>query len=190
MKAIVFDIETADVFTDEKRKAEDLELAIVAVYNYSDNSYSTYTKEELDKLWELMRNIDTLIGFNSNHFDIPLLNKYSPIDLKKEFKSIDLMENVKQSLGRRIKLDWIADGTLGINKSGDGLKAVEWWNRGEIDKVREYCIDDVKITKEIFDYAKENKKLLYNDLGTINTIQIDTTGWEDALVEDPNTKLF
>ena len=191
MKGLVFDIETADVFDNEKRNPEDLTLAVVAVYSYPDDAYTAYTQETLPDLWEVMRNIDTLIGFNNNHFDTPLLNKYAPMDLLKEYDSIDLLESVRQSLGRRIRLDWIAEGTLGTQKSGDGLQAVEWWKQGEVEKVKQYCIDDVRITKEIFDYALKNEELLYNDLGSVHTIPIDTSRWnKETVAEDASVGLF
>lgn len=178
MRGLVFDIETSDVFDNEKRNPEDLTLSVIAVYSYPDDTYTAYTQEELPQLWEVMRNIDTLIGFNNNHFDTPLLNKYAPMDLLKEYDSIDLLESVRQSLGRRIRLDWIAEGTLGINKSGDGLQAVEWWKQGEVEKVKQYCIDDVRITKDVFDYALKHEELLYNDFGLVHTVPIDTSRWK------------
>lgn len=191
MKGLVFDIETSDVFNNEKRNPEDLTLAVVAVYSYTDDAYTAYTQETLSDLWEVMRNIDTLIGFNNNHFDTPLLNKYAPMDLTKEYESIDLLESVRQSLGRRIRLDWIAEGTLGINKSGDGLQAVEWWRQGKVEEVKQYCIDDVRITKDIFDYALKNEELLYNDLGSVHTIPIDTSQWKrEESAEDASVSLF
>ena len=191
MRGLVFDIETSDVFNNEKRNPEDLTLAVVAVYSYPDDAYTAYTQEDLPQLWEVMRNVDTLIGFNNNHFDTPLLNKYAPMDLLKEYDSIDLLESVRQSLGRRIRLDWIAEGTLGINKSGDGLQAVEWWKQGEVEKVKQYCIDDVRITKDIFDYALKHEELLYNDLGLVHTVPIDTSRWrKEESPTDASVSLF
>ena len=173
----MFDIETADVLAPGK-KPEDLQLAVVAVYSYPDDVYHAYTEDSLPDLWNLMRNVDTLIGFNSNHFDLPLLNKYAPMNLKNEYASIDLLESVQQSLGRRIRLDWIANGTLGTEKSGDGLQSVEWWRQGQVEKVKQYCIDDVRITKEIFDHAFAHEELQYSDLGSVHTIPIDTSVWK------------
>ncbi len=192
MKGLVFDIETKDVFDATKKKAQDLEISVVGVYSYLNDTYEAYTQETLPALWDLLRNIDTLIGFNNNHFDTPLLNKYAPMDLTKEYKSIDLLESVRISLGRRIRLDWIAEGTLGIKKSGDGLQAVRWWQEGEVEKVKEYCLDDVKITRQIFDYAAKEKELKYNDLGTVHTIPIDTSEWKDKEMtpEEATVSLF
>ena len=191
MKGFVFDIETSDQFGPQKEKPEDLNISVVGVYSYPDNCYEVYTQEEFPALWERMKNVDTLIGFNSNHFDIPLLNKYAPIDLKQAYTSIDLLESVRQSLGRRIRLDWIAEGTLNEKKSGHGLQAITWWSNGEVDKVKQYCLDDVKITKKIFDYATEHKLLKYHDLGSVHTIQIDTSTWTtDLTPENASVGLF
>ena len=187
MKALVLDIETSDVFDSVKRKPEDLHLSVVGVFNYTTNEYTAYTPDTLSDLWISMQTVNTLIGFNSNHFDIPILNKYAPMDLQKEYKSIDLLESVRFSLGRRIRLDWIAEGTLGIQKSGDGLQAVKWWAEGEVEKVKSYCLDDVKITKKIFDYAVQNEQLLFKDMGTLHTVAIDTSEWETKVTPEEAT---
>ena len=90
------------------------------------------------------------------------MNKYYPGDLT-QIKSIDILVSVRESLGRRIKLDSIAKATLGTKKSGSGLDAVKWWQEGKIEKVRKYCLDDVKITKDIYEYALKNEHLKYDD---------------------------
>ena len=113
------------------------------------------------------------------------------MDLLKEYASIDLLESVRQSLGRRIRLDWIAEGTLGVKKSGDGLQSVAWWKQGEVEKVKQYCIDDVRITKDIFDYALKNEELLYTDLGSTHTVPIDISQWEqETTPESASVGLF
>jgi DEAD/DEAH box helicase domain-containing protein len=122
-----------------------------------------------------------LIGFNSDHFDIPLLNKYYPGDLTK-IKSLDILKEIQKSYGRRMKLDQLAEGTLGKKKSGHGLDAIMWWRQGEIEKIRTYCIDDVKITKEIYEYARLNNKLLFKEGGKMNEIKLDTSSWEDPII--------
>ena len=191
MKGLVFDIETTNAFDQVRKTPEDLDLSVVGVYSYPKDQYSAYTQETLPELWDLLRDIDTLIGFNNNHFDTPLLNKYAPMDLKKEFASIDLLESIRRSLGRRVRLDWVAKGTLDSSKSGDGLQAIKLWNQGEREKVIQYCLDDVAITKKLFDYALKNKELLYNDLGSVHTVPIDTSEWKhDDMLEGSMVGLF
>ena len=129
-------------------------------------------------MWPVIERADILIGFNSDHFDIPLLNKYYSGDLTR-IKSLDLLAEIKKSLGRRVSLDQVAEGTLGRGKSGSGLQAIEWWKKGDIDNLRRYCLDDVKITKEIYDYARENQKIKFKEAGQIFEVKLDTSGWEE-----------
>ena len=58
-------------------------------------------------------------------------------------------------------------------------------------KFVDYCLQDVKITKDIFEYARDNKKLSYTDLGVTSTITIDTSSWEkEVSAYDKNASLF
>lgn len=179
MRYIVFDIESVSSSGSNVRGKIDLqdqEITVVALYDSETSSYSSYLKEELSQLWPLLERADLLIGFNSDSFDIPLLNRYYPGDLSK-IRSLDLLTEVAKVLGRRIRLDSLAKATLGRGKSGDGLKAVEWWQEGHIEKVREYCIEDVRLTKELYDYALANGSVKYKDLRDVCEIKLDTSAW-------------
>ncbi len=177
---IVFDIETRNIFADvgENNPAL-LDISVVGVYNYADDSYTTYEQDNLKDLWPLIEKADALIGYNSDHFDIPLLNKYYPGDLTK-IKSVDLLKEIRNSYGRRMKLDQVAEGTLGVKKSGHGLQAITWWKSGEMDKIKKYCLDDVKITKDLYEYALKNKMLKFKEGGNVIDIKLDTSNWEKA----------
>lgn len=178
MKKIVFDIETSNIFSEVgSNDATDLDLSVVCIYDYETDQYSSYFQEDLGKLWPILEKTDLLIGYNSNHFDIPLLNKYYSGDLTK-IQSLDILAEIRTSFGRRMKLDQIAEGTLGAHKTGDGLQAVRWWKEGEKQKVVDYCIADVKITKDVYDYAMNNQKLIFAEGGANITIPLDTSKWE------------
>lgn len=153
-----------------------MELTVVGIHDSATNEYSSYLKEDLPRLWPVLESADLLIGFNSNQFDIPLVNRYYPGDLS-TIRSLDLLAEVYAALGRRIRLDNLAQATLGRGKSGNGLKAVEWWEQGLYDKVREYCIEDVRLTRELYDYALANGHVKYKDLTTVKDIKLDTSNW-------------
>lgn len=158
---------------------DNLEISVVCAWNSEDGQFTSYFVEDLPKLWPLLENTELLIGYNSDHFDIPILNKYYPGDLRK-IRSLDLLKEVKESLGRRLRLDTLAEATLGCNKLADGSKAVEWWKKGLKDKVVEYCIEDVRITRDIYDYARKNGSLKYKELGKVKEIKLDISHWEQA----------
>ena len=177
MRAITFDIESiSDSLVRGHVDVNEQELIVVAIHDSDTGAYSSYFKEELHKLWPVLERADVLIGFNSDTFDIPLLNRYYPGDLL-HMRSLDLLSEVAKVLGRRVRLQALAEATLGKGKSGDGLKAGQWWKEGKKDKVREYCIEDVRLTRELYDYALAHGVLKYKDLRDIRDIKIDTSLW-------------
>jgi DEAD/DEAH box helicase domain-containing protein len=141
---------------------------------------TSYFKEDLSKLWPLIEQADMLVSFNGDHFDIPLLNKYYAGDLT-QIKSLDLLVEIRKSLGRRIKLDDIASATLGESKSADGLQSIIWWRQGKIDEVVAYCKQDVLVTKKVYDFAMQNGHLLYIKDGKKTQIPLDTSTWEHVV---------
>lgn len=189
MRKIIFDIETRNIF-DDVGKADPvlLDISLVGVYDSKTEEYTSYLQEDLPKLWPLIESADVLITFNGDHFDIPLLNKYYAGDLTK-FRSLDLLVEVRKSLGRRIGLGNIAEATLGIGKSANGLEAVKWWKEGNIEDIRTYCLQDVKVTKDVYEYALKNNKIKYKDGDIIKELSIDTSAWENESETSVNLSL-
>jgi len=181
MRVVTFDIETANWLSDTgTNDPADLTIAIVCIHDSETDTYSSYLESELPQLWPILERTDVLVGYNSDHFDIPLLNKYYPGDLTR-IKSIDIMKEVQSVLGRRLKLDMIAEGTVGQKKlDGKNGQSIIWWRNGEVEKVREYCIKDVELTKKIFDYALKNNALKYKELSKTHEIKLDTSKWLTA----------
>jgi DEAD/DEAH box helicase domain-containing protein len=176
MRVITFDIETEGDF-GANGDFSGLEVTVVGVHDSATGKLEGFFKEDLSKMWPIFESADAIVGYNSEHFDIPILNRYYAGDLSK-IKSIDLLKEIKNVLGRRLKLDNIAEATLGKKKSGNGLEAVSWWKQGLKDKVMAYCLDDVKITEELYQYAKKKGHLKYRDYDGVREIKLDTTSWE------------
>lgn len=178
MRKITFDLETKNFFQDVgSNDPADLDISVLCIHDSATDEYSSYFEKDFNKLWPIIEQADMLITWNGEHFDIPILNKYYPGDLSK-IKSLDLMKEVQKILGRRLKLDSVGEATLGKNKTGHGSDAVHWWQNGEIDKLIAYCIEDVKLTKDLYDYALTNKSLKYKELGSLKEIKLDTSAWE------------
>ena len=177
MRIITFDIETANWMSDTGTSdPADLTIALVCIHDSETGEYKSFLEPELPQLWKILERTDLLVGYNSDHFDVPLLNKYYPGDLTR-IKSLDIMKKVQDVAGRRLRLDAVADGTLGVRKSGDGAQSLKWWRDKEIEKVRAYCLKDVEITKKIFDYALANGHVKFRELGKVREIKLDTSKW-------------
>ncbi len=158
-KEIVLDIET---FGDI-RNYNTLKVTVVSIYEYETDSYRSFDEHQIGDLWPILEKAERIIGYNSEHFDLPILNKQYAGDLS-QFSHLDLLKVIKESSGKRYKLNDIARATLQIEKSADGLQAVEWYKEGKIDQIKKYCEQDVKVTKEVYEFGKKNKMLYYPTL--------------------------
>jgi DEAD/DEAH box helicase domain-containing protein len=176
MRVITFDIETANWLGNGRTEPADLEIALVGIHDSATDTYDSFLTTDLSRLWKILEETDLLVGYNSDHFDVPLLNKYYPGDLAK-IPSVDLMKEIHAVLGRRIRLDAVADGTLGKKKSGHGGQSLVWWRNGEVEKVRKYCLKDVELTKNLYTYALQNGHLKYRELGGLHEVKINTEKW-------------
>lgn len=180
MRYVVFDIETQNTFEEVgKNEPALLDISVASAYDSATDTYHTVSIDELETLWPIFEHADALVGYNSNHFDIPILNKYYPGSLL-SIKSIDLLEDIKASYGKRLRLNAIAEATLGAKKGGHGLQAIAWWKQGEIGKIKKYCQKDVELTKRIFEYALTHGKLHVKDGLKKRDIPIDTSTWTNT----------
>lgn len=162
-KAVVLDIETRNTFQDVGGYfPEKLDVSVVCAYFYGDDSWESYTQETLQDLFQRLERTDAIIGYNSVAFDVPILNKYYAGDLLM-IPQVDMLDRIRQSLGFRITLNDVASATIGAKKSAHGLQAVAWWKEGKIQEIIDYCMQDVKVTKEVFEFGQENGFILFDD---------------------------
>ncbi len=159
---IVFDIETQKSFEEVggQNNFEKLGVSVVGAYIYGQEKYLTFEEHEIPAFEKLLQNAGRVIGFNIHHFDLAVLQPYISWNLK-NLPTLDLMDDVKKSLGFRLRLDSLADATLGVRKSGDGLQALKWYKEGKMDEIKKYCLKDVEITKNLYEFGKKNGHVLF-----------------------------
>lgn len=158
-REVVFDIETyGDI-----RDLSTMKITVVSLYEYENDRYRSFGDGELRDLWPILEKAERIIGYNSAHFDLPILGRYYTGDLTR-IPHLDILAVIKESTGSRFKLNDIAKATLQIEKSADGLQAMRWYEEGKIDEIKKYCEQDVKVTKEVYDYGRKNKMLYYPKL--------------------------
>jgi DEAD/DEAH box helicase domain-containing protein len=180
---IVLDLETQKSFDEVGGFGKNhlLKISVVGVYSYLDNKYHCFTEDQLYRLGEMLSSADQIIGFNTINFDYQVLQPYLNFKLS-EIPSLDILQEVEKIIGHRIKLDNLAQMTLGAGKSGDGLQALKFYKLGQMEDLKKYCLDDVRITKEIYDYVVNYKKLLYKDYFETREIKIF---FEEPLIRKP-----
>ncbi|MDP3934842.1 MAG: ribonuclease H-like domain-containing protein [Candidatus Giovannonibacteria bacterium] len=182
---IVFDIETQKSFDEVGGQShfDKLGVSVVGAYLYGAGlpgrqagEYLTYEEHEIPAFENLLKKAGRVVGFNIHHFDLAVLQPYISWNLK-NLPTLDLMDDVKKSLGFRLRLDSLADATLGVRKSGDGLQALRWYKEGKMDEIKKYCLKDVEITKNLYEFGKKNGHVLFYSRDTGGKVAVPVA-WE------------
>lgn|SRR3989338_1631281 len=164
LNKIVLDLETQKEFAEVGGRSKNrlLKVSVVGIYSYTEDKYQCFTEKELPNLSDLLAGVDQIIGFNNRQFDHEVLQPYMNFSLA-DIPTLDILEEVEKILGHRIGLDVIATATLGYGKINTGLGGIRLWKTGQIEELKKYCLNDVKLTREIYEYGQKYKKLLYRD---------------------------
>jgi len=139
-----------------------LKLAAAVSYSTADGAFRWYTEETVDDLIAELRAADLVVGYNVLRFDYTVLSAYTEHPLHRR-PTVDLLAHLYNTLGFRLKLDNVAQATLGISKSADGVQAVRWYRQGALDKVLAYCQQDVEITRQLYEFGRERGYVQYLD---------------------------
>ncbi len=167
MKDIVyFDLETQKTADEvggwDPASKMKMKMSVGVTFSTKTNQYHIYTEDQVEDMIQQLMRASVVVGFNHVNFDYQVLAGYSLLDFS-QIPSFDMLVEVDKILGHRLKLDSIAEATLGYGKTADGLDAIRWWREGKIYEIAEYCAYDVKITKEVFEYAISYRELFYFD---------------------------
>jgi len=158
---VVIDVETKKTFSDiDDWDPSKLGISFVGLYRNDTDEYLSFWEDDLPKMWPILESAEEIIGYNLIGFDYPALKLHYPGDIFR-LPTLDLLKVVQDSLGHRIKLDKVAVATLGRGKIGNGLDAVRYWRNKELDKLEKYCLEDVRVTWDVYQYAKKYGKLYY-----------------------------
>ena len=184
MKLVVFDVETKKAFDEVGGYfPEKLGVSISGVY-YRDSEKGEewikgFREEEFAEMFKLFERADRIVGFNSIGFDMMTLSPYYVGDLLK-LPNLDIMVEMEKKLGHRVALDAVAKETLGIQKIGHGLDAIRYYHDGDWEALTKYCLRDVEVTRDLYDYALKNKKLKFKNKWN-NLIEVEVDFPEIAL---------
>jgi len=157
-KVVVFDLETQRSFAEVGGRSQfhRLGVSIGVAYRYDLDEYLVVNEETISELVSLLLEASLVIGYNIRGFDYEVLRAYTDENLQK-LPTLDLMFDLEERLGFRPKLDSVVLATLGEGKIADGMQALEWWRLGEIDKIKEYCQEDVRVTRDLYDFGKRHR---------------------------------
>jgi DEAD/DEAH box helicase domain-containing protein len=139
-----------------------MQISVGVVFDTRTERFVAYEENQVEALLDHLERADLVVGFNIKRFDYRVLSAYT----NEGFGSIptfDILEDLHGRLGFRLSLDHLAQETLNHRKTGHGLQAVEWFRQGEMEKLTDYCRNDVAITKDLFYYGLEKNHLVYRE---------------------------
>jgi 3'-5' exonuclease len=120
-------------------------------------------KEVLTKFWESAKGVNRFIGHNILEFDFPFIYQRSIINGVRprndisfaRYRDLPVFDTMRQwTLWSRntVKLDTLAK-VLGFPTSKgdiDGSKVWEYYKKGKINEISEYCMKDVELTRQVY----------------------------------------
>jgi hypothetical protein len=162
---IYFDLETQRTANDVGGwdKKRDMGMSIGVTYSTALNEYRIYPEKRVNDLIQQLLRADLVVGFNLVHFDYQVLMGYTILDLPHQLRTLDLFVEIENAIGNRLKLENIAQATLGVGKLADGVDAIKWWREKRILEIAEYCCFDVKVTKLVHEHGVAHRELFYTD---------------------------
>ena len=178
MKQVILDVETKKTFDQVGGYfPEKLGISYVGVCIRDgfagEGEMTGFFEDDLPKLFPLLEQADVVIGFNIDNFDMPTFTNYYTGDISK-IPTLDLMLQIKKSCGHRISLDACAKGTFNDHKTGDGLDAIRYFEQGRLDELAAYCQQDVKLTRQLYDYGRTQGKIrFYNKWNRLVDCNVD-----------------
>jgi len=160
----VFDLETQRSAAEVGgwHRADQMRVSCGVIYDSQKDVFTEYTEDQIERLIGDLKKFKLVVGFNVKRFDFLVLKGYTNFDFS-ALNTLDILEDIHHVLGFRLSLAQVAQETLGITKTGDGLQALQWWREGRIREIIDYCKMDVMLTRDLFLFGRQNGYLIFSN---------------------------
>ena len=183
----VFDLETKRSAQEVGgwSNARDMGVSCAVLYDSRSGEFIRYCEQDVPALLERLSEVDVVIGFNIRRFDYQVLRPYTRKSLHR-LPTLDLLQSIRSRLGYGLSLDHLAAATLGVHKTGNGMQAVRWWREGKLEKIMDYCQEDVALTLGLYLHGRDNGHILFTNKAkklvrlAVDWPGSDQGGWRDA----------
>lgn len=169
MRAIVWDLEIQESPESagdwEKARRGELGVSCVVLYDSATKKFYIYDENELDACLVHLNEADILIGYNTINFDVPCFEGYTHGII--DSVHVDLLQDIWDSLGKHpkgYKLGQVCQRTLNADKYiENGETAVHLYKSGKLAKLYTYCMHDVALTRDLFNFIETNGYVVGTD---------------------------
>jgi hypothetical protein len=152
------------------RDFENMGVSVTGVYDYVEDRYRVFCDDNKAELAELIHGRKALcVGFNNIPFDNRLLfaagwpcpNDEMSYDLLREiWIAAGLPPTFDHKTHGGFGLDAVCEKNFGTKKTGSGALAPVLWQHGQKGQVIDYCLNDIRLTKQLFDDVLQEKNII------------------------------
>ncbi|MFH1224866.1 MAG: hypothetical protein V1676_03605 [Candidatus Diapherotrites archaeon] len=157
-----------------------LGMACACVLSDSGEKYE-YEEAEEKALLEKLGSFDMVVGHNIVDFDYLVLQPHDALNVLQKIgkKTLDFFQTIKRRTRQYASLNDLAKLNLGLAKTEDGKLVPKMWAAGEMQRVKDYCHNDVKLLKELYEFGLTERKIKYyvKDYGSIVGIRELNDPW-------------
>ena len=143
------------------RDFENMGISVIGAYDYVEDRYRVFEQDNFSEFQKILKQRDVICGFNSIAFDVPLC-RANGIDITINIAPhYDILAEIWEGagLGRQFQypshvgfsLDACCKANFGTEKTGHEAFAPVDWQQGKYGKVVDYCLNDVRLTKQLLD---------------------------------------
>jgi DEAD/DEAH box helicase domain-containing protein len=143
-------------------RAEKMGVSCAVLYDSQSGRFHDFSQDRMEGLCNHLAQLDLVVGFNLIRFDYKVLAGLCDFDFY-GLPTLDILVKIHEVLGYRLSLDHLARNTLGTQKSADGLMALQWWQQGLVDKIIQYCTQDVRVTRDLYLFGRDNRFLVFKN---------------------------
>lgn len=93
----------------------EMRLSVGVTYSTASGKYTIYS-EMVDDLIRQLSQADLVVGYNHEHFDYGVLQRYTMWNMIDITNNLDLCKDIEQRGGVRVKLDSVAAASIGSSK--------------------------------------------------------------------------
>ena len=154
-------------------------ISCVGAYDSDEERYRVFGSDNREEFFQLADSADLLVGFNNIPFDNAVIRAcWSTYDFQPDSKCYDLLREVWKAAGLGDQfnsqthagygLDAMCEANFARKKSGNGALAPIDWQQGKWCTVIDYCLNDVNLTKKLFDIVNAGMPLVNPKGGVLN----------------------
>ena len=142
---------------------DEMGVSCVCLYDYREGRYRVFDNNNMVECLKILHSYDVVVGFNTVNFDWRVIEATYHYPEARKAKDFDILREIWKSLGLNpdvfepathggYNLDGVAFDTIGYRKNGHGAFAPVLYQQGRYAELIDYCLNDVKLEKELFEF--------------------------------------